>query len=114
MHKTLPFILIFLFCPVANAEQIYSLECENKFKELVYNRIEIDGHYTVLHAKWWWIPGRILQGDSTISCLDWTKKSGVSREGRDAFWSFNKACRDIKKYSLETKATFECPVTNEY
>lgn len=99
---------VFIFSAV-EAEQKYSKECEKTFQNMVYDQLTADKRLNAFHQVWWWVPGKILQGETEFSCTDWAEKNGVKSDGSGNVESLSMACVDLKKYSLELAKNFECP-----
>ncbi len=99
---------LFIFSTV-EAEQKYSEECEKTFQNMVYEQLMADERLNAFHQVWWWVPGKILHGETEFSCTDWAKKNGVKSDGSGNVESLSMACSDLKKYSLVLVKSFECP-----
>ena len=110
MKKSIFFILanLLIFTSV-HANQLFSEQCEKTFQNLVYDKLMEENRFTVYHEIWWWVPAKILQGETEFSCTEWAEKSGVKNDGSVDINSLSIACSELKKYSSELIKTFECP-----
>ena len=110
MKKTIFFIMTnLLFFTSVNATQHFSEKCEKTFQNLVYEKLIEENKLNAFHQVWWWVPGKILHGETEFSSTKWAETSGIRNDGSVNIESLSMACSELKSYSLELIKTFECP-----
>lgn len=110
MKKIILLAVVYLLVfSAANARQQFSEECTKQFQDLVYNKLIEEKKHTVYHQIWWWVPAKILQGETQFSCTECAEKSGVKNNGSTDIEALSMACSDLKTYSADLIKTFECP-----
>ncbi len=110
MKKIVFFIManLLIFTSV-NANQQFPEQCEKTFQNLVFDKLIEENKLNGYHQVWWWVPGKILHGETEFSCTKWAEKGGVKSNGSVDIESLSMACSELKKYSSELIKTFECP-----
>ena len=110
MKKVTLFIFsMLLVCAPINAAQQYTEECVRDFQDLVFDKLTEENRINVYHQIWFWVPGKILQGEREFTCTDWATNNGISSANSENVELLSKACADLKKYSEKLLKEFKCP-----
>jgi len=109
MKKIILSALFLVFTlPSVNAAEQYSTECVRDFQDMVYTQLSEDNKINPYHQIWYWVPGKVLQGETGFSCTDWATNNGIEVDGSENIEELNKACIDLKEYSEKLANEFDC------